>query len=147
MCVNFAQWLIYKLLWALWKLGYGVNFCGLLCHFKPTLKLNFHIWIVSRTTLCFGQNMLCAHKPKGKQEVVALEWFLKKYNALRPPENVVHTLSEYRTTTNWISMIWYLCVSFFLCLSILQVRFQFFVSFLTVPNAYTCMVQRTIEKP
>ena len=59
MRLNFTQWLIYKLLLALWKLCYGVNFCGLLCHFKQTLKLNFQIWLASRTRLCFGQNMLC----------------------------------------------------------------------------------------
>ena len=39
------------------KVIYGVNFCGLLCHFKPVLKLNFHIWLASRARLCFGQNM------------------------------------------------------------------------------------------
>ena len=111
MHVNFAKWLVYKLLWDLWKFGYGGNVCGLLCHFKQSLKLNFHIWLSSRTRLCFGQNM---ESDKQAQSLTGSghTWMISENTMLYDLLKMLYLHSAKKSTINWFVAIYYFCVSF-----------------------------------
>ena len=83
----------------------------LLCHFKQTLKLNFHIWLASRTRLCFGQNMLC-DKQAQRYTGSGWTWMISENAMLYDRLKMLYTLNKKKRRINWIVIIYYFCASF-----------------------------------